>query len=458
MKYIDRRTLLRGAGGLAVGLPLLEAMTSKPAMAATNVPTRLVIVYQTQGLFMDEWAPKLGSGTPALAEYAASDYTANIATGPFAEHLNDLVFVTGVNDQVAMDDPKNSNAHEAIFKEVLVGRYQTGESFDGAAAASVDYEVSQRIYETSPKFRALHLGPDRPWEPCFTARNTPVDRYGAGQTAQAFDDLFSDLAPTDAPAADKKRKRSQRVLDGVRETGAALRAKLGSVDQLRLDEYMSRIGELEASINTSGSGAGCALPQQIDGQRYDAAASNFIELGAMALACNLTRVVTFALGQTSQYPWLTDPAGKEPYLTASDWHEEVVHRSWHGPNETPAQDIAEAQARMKSAVLWNQQQVANLIGRLKSFSEGDGTLLDNTMLVYVNEFGATHEHRDKPYLIAGGCGGRIKTGRWLRYQNEPNNRLLLSILQAFVPESDPIHGTFSDRAYCAGGPLSGLVT
>ena len=176
----------------------------------------------------------------------------------------------------------------------------------------------------------------------------------------------------------------------------------------------------------------------------------------MALACDATRVVTMAWNHPNTWPFLKDANGAT--LQSSDWHEQVVHRSWHtqSDGDTPA-SIAEAQSKLNTGVTWLQNSFAHLLERLKSVKDGEGTLLDNTLVYYCNEFGATHENRNKPYMIAGKAAGQIKPGRWLRHNGVAHNRLLLTLLRAFVPENDPIHQTFGDPKYNAGGPLPGIL-
>lgn len=99
-------------------------------------------------------------------------------------------------------------------------------------------------------------------------------------------------------------------------------------------------------------------------------------------------------------------------------------------------------------------RLAYLLQKLKSKQEGEGTLLDNCLVLFVNEFGEeTHVHTNHPYIVAGGCAGTIKTGQWLHYDGQPHNRLLLSLMRAFGMD-DP---TFGAAQYCAGGPLSEVL-
>jgi hypothetical protein len=103
---------------------------------------------------------------------------------------------------------------------------------------------------------------------------------------------------------------------------------------------------------------------------------------------------------------------------------------------------------------WEHSLVAYLLHQLKSRQEGDGTLLDNTVVLCLNEFGAeTHVHTDMPYIVAGGGGGTLQKGQWLQYSGAPHNRLLLSVMRAFGIQDQ----TFGDPLFCTGGPLPELL-
>jgi hypothetical protein len=135
-----------------------------------------------------------------------------------------------------------------------------------------------------------------------------------------------------------------------------------------------------------------------------------------------------------------------PWLGSTAEGHNLSHR---GPSDTAARDQLVARAS------WYVEKVAYLVRQLDAISEGDRTLLDNTVLVWGNELsvGSTHSHKDVPFLTIGSAGGYFKTGRYLELGGVPNNRLLVSILNAMGVEAS----TFGHPDFGQAGPLPGLT-
>ena len=112
------------------------------------------------------------------------------------------------------------------------------------------------------------------------------------------------------------------------------------------------------------------------------------------------------------------------------------------------------QAQWDQMLIWYSEQLAYLLQRLASVPEGEGTMLDNTLVLCVNEIsrGNTHSLDDMHFLLAGGAGGRVRGGRYLRYEGGPHNDLLVSVLHALGLDDE----AFGDRRFC-NGPLNGLI-
>src|SRR5688500_2179335 len=165
-------------------------------------------------------------------------------------------------------------------------------------------------------------------------------------------------------------------------------------------------------------------------------------MGLMLLAhsCDLTRVSTMLLSNANSwqhYPW----------LGVNEEHHELSHSS--------SSDAASTEKLVKVAV-WHSEQVAYVVDRLAATPEADGgTMLDRTLLLWGNEIGVgnTHTYKDIPWLIAGGAGGYLKTGRSLHFKDQPHNNLLLSLCHAMGLTDVQ---SFGIPALCTG-PLPGLV-
>jgi hypothetical protein len=163
-----------------------------------------------------------------------------------------------------------------------------------------------------------------------------------------------------------------------------------------------------------------------------------MDLLVKALQCDLTRV--------GLLQWVAPVKGQiYSWLGHDTDHHALTHR--------PLSDLV-AQSRLTEINTWYAEQLAYLISALKAVPEGAGTLFDNTVIWWCTEIshGNVHERRDMPFLLAGGCGGTFRTGRYLRYGAAPHNNLHVSLMNAMgVPGN-----SFGNPDYCTG-PLTGLV-
>jgi len=192
------------------------------------------------------------------------------------------------------------------------------------------------------------------------------------------------------------------------------------------------------------AGAACMVPAQPavtdpEGEDSMAAVARLqADLLVMALACDLTRVGSLQHSSGANNI-------RFPFLQSYEDDHQLSHS---GNNDTTSQN------EWIHAPDWYASQFAHLLQRLKSIPEGSGTMLDNTLILWVSDIavGNTHSHKNMPFILAGRAGGLLRTGRYVRYQDKWHNDLLLAILQAMgVPRA-----TFGDPAFCTG-PLAGLT-
>lgn len=465
MKKLDRRTLLRGAGGVALGLPFLQAMMPRTAKAAPgDMPTRLLILYNAQGVLMDQWAP---TGD-------AQNYTFGPILQQLDAHKQDMVVLTGIDDATCLLN--RINAHERSPGHLLTGKSMLGGSFRDAATASIDHVIADRISPPDLPIKTLHLGANNPTaEFSFSGPRAPVDRMNNPRTA--FNLLFQGFTPPDPgggggpdPIAERNRLRKQTVLDSVKDEIARVNSRLGASDKQQLDAYLTRVGEIERRINagsgpSTGTGAMCApvspmLSKSPSRSRTqptgfhpfydpDVGSRAMMDLITQAFACDRTRVITMAWNQPNIFEWVRDSQNRP--IVVDDWHQDVVHVG----GGTLTQPTNPQRDYLYNVQRYYHGELAYMLSSLKNVVEGDGTLLDHTLVVYVNEFsdGARHSHLGKPYFLAGKAGGRLQTGRWLSFNSVPHNRLHLSILRTFGFDD----AVFGEPDYCNDGPLTGLV-
>jgi Protein of unknown function (DUF1552) len=446
MKPIARRTLLRGAAGAAIALPFLEAMLPGRAAGASAAPKRFIVMFSPNGTIASNWTPTRG------ATGADSDFSLSPILAPLAPHQDDLVIVQGLDQQGGGGD-----GHQNGIGGMLTGSPLNPGPFAGVGAAPAGWatgpSVDQRIADglaAPTQLRSLELGvqvgsADNWGRMCYRAANQPL--VPTDDPAAVYASVFTDLH-TDPALLARQRKRHQSILDTVGGEYTRLAATLGTADRQRLAEHLNAVRELESRLTTDlvVNNAACSDPPvtQIASQANDsfpAVGALQMDLLTMALACDLTRVASLQWARSVsqvQFTWLGIPEG----------HHDLSHRA--------DSDLA-ALDKLTRINTWYASQLASLIQRLKSTPDGaGGTLFDGTLILWCNELakGNTHSRLAAPYVLAGGAGGALRTGRYLSYEGQslPHNNLLVSLLNALgIPDT-----SFGKSDWCSGA-LSGFL-
>ena len=437
---LRRRTVLAGALGAAVGLPWLEAFTGRSASGATSEPPqRFVVVYTPNGL-LPAWTPSGGE----------TDFELSPILSPLAPHRDKLIVIRGLQQTGGGGD-----GHQSGMGGMLTGRTLNPGPFGGMQAPPVGWasgpSVDQRIAEViggETKLRSLELGvqvgaADNWGRMCYRAADQPLppEDDPAAVYARVFAELHTDPAILAA-----ERARSKSILDGVAAEYVRISAELGSHDRQRLDAHLTAVREVEERLTrvATVSGASCRDPvvpnvAKNDNDAYPAVGAVQMDLLAMALACDVTRVASLqwsrAVSQT-RFTWLGIAEG----------HHDLSHLG---------DDDAGAVDKLTRIEEWYATELAGLLDRLAAIPEGDGNVLDNTIVLCCSELakGNTHSRQDAGYLLAGSGGGALRTGRFLRYDSSvTHNGLLISLLNAMgVPDR-----TFGNAEW-SNGPLAGLT-
>ena len=250
-----------------------------------------------------------------------------------------------------------------------------------------------------------------------------------------FERLFVDPAQAASQADRVQRQRYRKsVLDLVRDDAARLQRKVGANDQRKLDEYLTAVREVEQRISRVESATPEGFPVYAKPagipHDYQEHLRLMCDMLALAFQTDVTRISTFVFaneGSNRSYPFIQVPEA----------HHELSH---HGKN-------AEKQAKIKKINLFHVAQLAYLIEKLKGIREGEGTLLDNCMLVYGSGIsdGDRHNHDDLPILLFGKGGGTLKPGRHVRFEKEtPIANFYLALLERFGVHADKL-GDSTDR-------------
>ncbi len=440
LRPIDRRAILRGAGGLALALPWLEGMVRPRRARAADAPKRFVVFFSPNGTIRDNWLPT-GSET---------DFKLGRILMPLEAHKKDIVVIDGVDQMQGGMGDNHMRGMGGMLTGTPINKGPWSPNTGGwASGISVDQEIANRV-GGGTKFRSLELGvqsgmggvpgdvPVSVWtRMCYTGDNKPL--HPENRPSSIYSRVFGDL-DVGASEAETMKLRAQRrsIMDATRDAYTSFLATLGADDKKRVDSHLSAIREIETGLNSGRSIVGCKKPDAAgDGGSYAATGKLQMDLIVRALACDVTRVASL------QFSHSVSPLSV-PGVQGG--HHELSHAS---------DSDAGAKETLTKINTWYAEQFAYLLGKMKEVSEAGGTLLDNSIAIWVNELakGNNHSGQNALFVLGGRAGGALKTGRFLSYDSYmPHNNLLLSILNLMgIPAT-----TFGFPAWCMG-PLPRLA-
>lgn len=394
---LDRRTVLKGMlGGFAVSiaLPPLEAFFNRNGTAYANgsaFPTRFGIWFWGNGVLPDRWVPPTtGAGwtpSPILMPL--------MALQPY------LTVVSGTRLNSSNTDPHGSGPAGLLTGDDKRSGTVTGPSLDQIIARSSVGDAT--------RFRSLEVGVERAtWSVSASGPNqvNPPETSPKALFNRLFGDGFR--APGDMSKPDPKVGLRRSVLDVVTKQAGRLRSRLGASDQKRLDQHLDGIRGLEMQIDrlqqAPANLAACAKPSaplddypDIDGRAQMSAISRVVsDIVAMALACDQTRVFSNMFSQ---------PVNNTLFPMATEGHHQLTH------------DEPDPQPQVLSILTFIMGELAYFLDSLRKVQEGDGTLLDHSVVLCTTDvsFGRTHSLDNYPILLAGSANGAIKNG--IHYQS-----------------------------------------
>ena len=427
MQRVHRRRFLRGLAGGALALPLLDGLTSGSARAVPH-PKRLVVFFSANGTIDSAWRPTGGEKDFVLGEILA----------PLEPHRAQLSILAGIDAESSYHGPGDSS-HWNGMGHMLTGTELVdlgGGAFTGGGI-SVDQHIAKQVGGAT-KLASLELAveesPSTVWSRLsYLGAAQPVPPQADPQ--KVFHRLFGGPSP-------ELRAQRKSVLDAVSDDLGALQTRLGKDDKLKLEAHLTAVRDVEKRLFIAPSpSCGSIELGRFDVNDLPAIGKEQMDLLVLALACDLTRVVTLQWSQAvsmTRMTWLGIP---EPHHTLSHF---------------PVQDAA-AQVKLVQINRWYATQFAYLLQAMKAVPEGDGTLLDHSVVLWCNELGdgPTHSRRNVPYVLAGSGDGYFKTGRYLQFQGSKkpwHSDLLVSLCQAM----DVNVSTFGNPAYCHG-PIAALT-
>ncbi len=423
-RHLSRRTALRGLGA-TIALPLLDAMvpalTASARTAATG-PRRLAVVYVPNGMMMTDWTPG--------AEGA--NFPMSPILQPIAAHHDQMLVLSGLAQKYGWPQgDEGTGDHARAAGTFLTGVHiKKTEGTDIRAGISMD-QVAARTLANETQLGSLELaiesvevlgGCDAGYSCAYAntvawrSPTTPLPMMNDPRAV--FERLFGASDTTDAAARQARMRKEQSILDSVAGEAGVLRSHLGQGDQWKLNEYLDAIRDAERRIELAEAQSDRELPlvERPSGtpRAYDEHARLMFDLLTLAFRTDMTRVATFMLAR--------EVSGRAyPEIGVPESHHPVSH---HRNDPEQLQQLSKINT-------FHMAQFAHFVDSLAATGDGDGTLLDNSMLLYGSGISDSnvHMHDDLPIVMVGGGGGTLKGGRHLRYPaRTPLTNLFVSVL------------------------------
>lgn len=411
-----RRAWLRGIGLGAAALAVPSIGRGDPPVRR---PIRLACVITPCGTIRSRWGRRRSDTRFELREILQ----------PFAALRDEIMVLSGIDMAVARLG--DGGGHQRGPGGILTGQNLLPGDFCGgigcthgrsgwAAGPSIDQVVADSLRGRT-RLRSLELGvrltgANNRHRISFRAANEPMPPDN--DPFHVYQRIFAG-AGMDADRLERLRRERRSVLDLVGDELRGLRRWIPGQGRERLDAHLESVRDVERQLDAAMDGAACEAPPLEDrfdplaSQSYEAVSRLQLELTALAFACDATRVMAmFYSGGTSQQTF--------PWLRIREQH----HQLSHEPDGN-----RDAQRKLTAINAWYAGEVARFAARLASIPEGDGTLLDHTIVFWGNELakGNAHSRDDMRLLLAGGRAAGIRPGRWLWCDHRPHNDLLVSL-------------------------------
>ncbi len=444
-KHISRRAILRGAG-VALALPLLDSML--PAQtplrkSAVNPKTRFVGIFVPHGMAPGYWIPKIegkGFDFPFILQ----------PLEPFRERI---VVLSGLWSKSAEPPPGVTGADHWVAAAYLCAnkpKKTTGaDIYDGT---TIDQIIANKIGRDT-LLPSLQLGLEDPganssncgegYSCAYTnsiSWMSPTQPLPMELSPQVvFERLFGDGSDSHERAARREEDRS--ILDSVLDRLSRLKQKVGPADRAKLNEYAEDIREIERRLQIASKATsdvptdGIVVPTGVP-ESFDEHVKLHFDLQRLAFQGDITRVSTVLYARD---------------LTARVYPLSGCNSGFHGASHHA--ENPDRIAEYSKINRYHVQCLAYFVDKLKKTPDGEGTLLDHTLILYGSNMGDSnqHLHYDVPHILIGGASGQLEGGRHIAFPSRTvtTGNLLLSLLH--------LYGVRQDSIGDSDGPLPGLV-
>jgi hypothetical protein len=417
---LTRRRLLLGTAGTALTIPLLPSLLPRELRAAPgDPPKRLIVMYTGNGFHPETWLPT-GSET---------DFQLSQVLAPLAPHQAKLNVVHGL---------VGNDGHQMGHSECLTGRPRDNVDHMPAGGPSLDQLIA-KTHSNEVPLESLQLGVDTDNNALsiisYTDGGLPLPPQSSARGAF---ERVAGIVDVDPLAAERRRAQDRSVLDSVIADLESIQPQLTSEERILLDAHLELVRAQELKLSMPFEPIECGhLPDQVGDLDVPTTFLGHIDTIAAALACDVTRVVTLVMGGSGfagHYEW----AGVN----------EDFHECAHGA-------VPNALALFTQAHVWHAEMFAALLARLDSIPESNGTLLDNSVVLWTSELGLhqhSHTKSNMGLVLAGSAGGYFSTGRFLDLAGAHYHDLLLTLGHAMGQTSLASFG--DDGTTVLGGLLA----
>ena len=425
---LPRRTILRGMGA-TLALPFLDAML--PPFTARGRAAQPVHRFQTfyvpNGMAMDYWTPK-GEG----AAFELSPILEPLA--PFRDQMLVLSGIkaswnyihAGASGSFLTGTPRGGKTEIEIFADVsmdqLLARHFASDtqvaslelSMDAPANAGACTGNLSCVYTHTLSWRSATQPLPMEWNP-----------------RAVFERLFGDSGSTDAKAREARMQQHKSMLDSVSEKLASLKRDLGPRDQAKVNEYTEAIRDVERRIERAEEQKDVQLPtiDQPQGAPpvFEDHLALMLDLQLLAFQSDLTRVISFMIGKEQS-------ARPYPQIGVPEAHHPLSHHN----------EIPEIIAHMSKINRYHVELFSKYVEKLRATPDGDGSLLDHTMILYGAGISNSQRHSgdNLPLMLVGGASGRVKGGRHVKYTDKPMMaNLLVTLMDKMDVPVDHVGGS-----------------
>jgi hypothetical protein len=413
-KKLPRRTVLRGLGA-TLALPFLDAMApfAAGAQAARKPVRRFQAFYVPNGMAMEYWTPKTaGAGfdlTPILEPLAPFRNQLTVLSGIDA---NWNYIHAGASGSFLTATPRGGRTEIEIIAEVsmdqLLARHFAKEtqvaslelSMDVPANAGACTGILSCVYTHTLSWKSQTQPLPMEWNP-----------------RAVFERLFGDSGTTDKNARESRMRQHKTILDSVNEKLASLKRELGPSDRTKVNEYTEAVRDVERRIQRAEEQKNVELPSMSQPQGAPAIFEDhlalMLDMQLLAFQSDLTRVISFMLSKEQS-------ARPYPQIGVPEAHHPLSHHN----------NIPELITQMSKINRYHTTLFAKYLEKLRATPDGDGSLLDNMIILYGSGISnsTAHSGDNLPLILVGGGSGQLKGGRHIKYANKPTQGDLLVTL------------------------------